>query len=367
MNQFLLLANIKYLPSFCGRWELKLYFNGNNIVVLPVDPNAGFLPNSGVPTTFINRRTYDCEDDIVIDPVNQDYGDITRNFTQIGRNNTFSMVIASAMKTVEQVNQFCLGVSEMYMTLQNCKVQEIKMNVASFLLRSDIYLALKAKYTAKPWIIPANVLQYSRFSGAPHVNHFQCTLSQSVENLDTVFILFPKTPEQHTCFFNPMLTDVKMNVGDFGMVPSTSVNTFNDPRFESMVLDALNLANSPITSMNKDLARALHCWHNYVQNATNDQVDYYTDQEAEGKEWLEKGDTSNFILGISLSREGYQNGVSSPNTNVNFIFYGNRTTYDNSNYEVAITMEQLIDCALIIQVVPNSDIPIVKLTSKSVC
>lgn len=248
-----------------------------------------------------------------------------------------------------------------HFTLKNCIADKIKMNTTSFLLRSDVYLALRAKYTAKPWIIPCNVLQYSRFSGAPHKGNFTCTLSQSVENLDTVFILFPKNPEQHTCFYNPMLKDVKLNVGDFGMVPTTSVQTFDDPRFESMVLDALNLSNSPITAMNKDLSRALH---QRILKATS------INSNITSAVQNVYGDDSNFILGISLSREGFQNGVSSPNTNVNFIFYGDRqdpAAADNVEYTVGITMVQLIDCALIIQAIPNSDIPIVKLTSKSVC
>ena len=89
------------------------------------------------------------------------------------------------------------------------------------------------------------------------------------------------------------------------MIPSTSVNTYNDPRFESMVLDALNLSNSPITAMNKDLARALH---GEIYNATSTNT---TPTNTNTK--ITNGDMSNFILGISLSREGYQNGVSSPN------------------------------------------------------
>ena len=40
MHQFLMLSAIHYLPSFCGRWELVLYFDANNIVIAPVNPLA---------------------------------------------------------------------------------------------------------------------------------------------------------------------------------------------------------------------------------------------------------------------------------------------------------------------------------------
>ena len=371
LNQFLILTNIKYLPSFAGRWEIKLYFNGNNIVFLPTDPRRAFDYDSYIPSKWKNLNavlrisntgnTTSVADGDTSAAAGND--GVTQSFTQIGPNTNFPLAYIANQDTVKVGSDDVLRnllIKGCVFTLKKCVTTDIKMNVTSFLLRSDVYLALKAKYTMKPWIIPCNVLQYARFSGAPLNGNFHCTLSTSVENLDSIYILFPENAEQHTCFFNPYLTDVKINVGDFGMIPSTSVQTFDDPRFESMVLDALNLSNSPITAMNKDLARALHPKTFYSVSDAADNENLSFDNE---------GDQSNFILGISLSREGYQNGVSSPNTNVNFIFYGTRDpTYGTGkSYTVGITMMMLVDCALIIQALPNSDIPVVKLTSKSVC
>ena len=361
LNQFLILANIKYLPSFAGRWEIKLYFNGNNLVFLPVDCDRGYDYDAGVDRKAygLAKQTVTATSDATCIPDSAGKVDandkfISQSFTQIGPNCPNPLTYYSGFSTGKAAL-----VTDCLFTLKKCVANDIKMNVTSFMLRSDVYLALKAKYTAKPWIIPCNVLTYARFSGAPHGNDFHCTLSTSVENLDSIYILFAENAEQHTCFFNPYLNDVKINVGDFGIIPSTSVNTYDDPRFESMVLDALNLSNSPITSMNKDLSRALHS-RIICSTATNTNI--VTDYQNL------KGDLSNFILGISLSREGYQNGVSSPNTNVNFIFYGVRNNALNAReYNVGITMMMLVDCALIIQALPNSDIPVVKLTSKSIC
>jgi hypothetical protein len=36
LHQILMLSSVRYLPSFCGRWEIELYPNWNNLVVLPV-------------------------------------------------------------------------------------------------------------------------------------------------------------------------------------------------------------------------------------------------------------------------------------------------------------------------------------------
>jgi hypothetical protein len=97
--------------------------------------------------------------------------------------------------------------------------------------------------------------------------------------------------------------------------------------------------------------------------------------------YTQPGDRSNFFIGISLSQVGFQSGtVSSPNTNVPFIFDAtlDRTpgtgrqapTPTDPGYglplETSIIMMILIDAALMIQVIPDSDIPVVKLTSKSI-
>jgi hypothetical protein len=94
-----------------------------------------------------------------------------------------------------------------------------------------------------------------------------------------------------------------------------------------------------------------------------------------GEAWhTAAGDASNFFIGLSLSQVGFQAGtVSSPNTNIPFIFDANLAnnpitgTRDASiKLETSIICMFLIDAALMIQVVPNSDIPVVKLTNKSI-
>jgi hypothetical protein len=80
---------------------------------------------------------------------------------------------------------------------------------------------------------------------------------------------------------------------------------------------------------------------------------------------------------VSLSQVGFQSGtVSSPNTNIPFIFdanLGDAAALGGGGravvippLETSIICMFLLDCAIMIQVVPNSDIPVVKLTNKSI-
>jgi hypothetical protein len=129
-----------------------------------------------------------------------------------------------------------------------------------------------------------------------------------------------------------------------------------------MALDSLNLETSEITAMNKDVARSLSSPKpmKVIGHDGKSSADQYL--------WT-KGDASSFFIGISLSQVGFQSGtVSSPNTNIPFIF---DATVSNAlasvpKIETSIIALFLLDCALMIQVVPNSDIPVVKLTSKSI-
>jgi hypothetical protein len=351
LQQILLLASVRYLPSFCGRWEIELYPNWNNIVVLPVHPMAYTTPQQWIDITSE-------------DPAK--WTKITQSFTQIGQPFTFMEEFSAG--TAELIEDVKLTCSEGTMT-------QCLMNLTTFQLRHEVYEGLKQMYAEQPLIIPTNVLHYSRFSGEPGTGtQFHATLSQCLENCDSVFILVPNNNGQTTCFYQPYLRDVRLSLGEFGIHPANYVQTYDDPRFVAMALDALNLETSEITAMNYDLARSLTSPRPVKKvDSTAAGVHTYTDT------WkIAPGDNSNFFIGISLSQVGFQSGtVSSPNTNIPFIFDAfvvpeDATTHfpkrpaSGIPFETSIIAMFLLDAALIIQVVPGSDIPIVKLTAKSI-
>jgi hypothetical protein len=187
-----------------------------------------------------------------------------------------------------------------------------------------------------------------------------------LENCDSVFILCPNNTNQTTCFYQPYLDNLRLSLGEFGIHPANYVKTYDDPRFVSMILDSLNLETSEITAMNRDVARSLTSPRPHkVIDGTGKVND----------KWVkDRGDNSDFFIGISLSQVGFQSGtVSSPNTNIPFIF--DATLHDGTTdgvpdspqkFDTSIIALFLLDAALMIQVVPNSDIPVVKLTSKSI-
>jgi hypothetical protein len=220
-------------------------------------------------------------------------------------------------------------------------------------------------YAEQPLIIPVIILTYSRFSGQPGGNNqgenYHATLSQSLENCDSLFVLIPNDPDQTTCFYQPYLQEMRMSLGEFGIHPARYVQTFDDPSFVHMCLDALNLESAEITGMNEDVLRSLN----------GERIHYKLSAKTNGVTQVNKntqwGDKSNFFIGISLSQVGFQSGtVSSPNTNIPFIFDATMNRTLDPPISTSIICMFLFDCALMIQVVPGSDVPVVKLTNKAI-
>jgi hypothetical protein len=342
LHQILMLSSVRYLPSFCGRWEIELYPNWNNIVVMQVPFEA--TCHQSVIEEFDDKpdwRTF-------------------RSFTQIGKRFQFGELFTEQDGIQVEYEQ--------KLTCNEGTLTQCLLNLTTFQLRYEVFEGLRQMYTEQPLIIPVNILTYNRFSGQPGDNLdgtiFHATLSQSLENVDSIFILVPTTNDQTTCFYQPYLREVRMNMGEFGTHPARYVQTWNDIRFLAMCLDALNLETSEITAMNHDVRSSFNwVYTKCVVDGDDSSANYFVRDQ--------NSDHSNFFIGISLSQIGFQSGtVSSPNTNVPFIFDATLDRHDagaaSEELETSIIMMTLIDAALMIQVIPDSDIPVVKLTSKSI-
>ena len=175
------------------------------------------------------------------------------------------------------------------------------------------------------------------------------------------------------------LTGLRLSAGEFGVKPAQYMDTFNDPRFVSMVLDSLNLENSQIASMNKDFANSIMP---HVRVFTSANVnDNFASSGYIFQEQLDKLiDKSHFLIGFPLSQVGFQSGtMSGPIANINFKLDANTaaraicsdtnrvpTTNGRHKIQAQIIAMFLIDCELIIQPIAGSDIPICKVSTKSV-
>jgi hypothetical protein len=297
INQILPLASMKYLPSWMGRWEFEMYFHWKNLVVLPVAPE--YVVNT---TYFSNAEEA------------ANYDNFTKSFTQIGHPITMPCRLGIADLTSVHLE----NIDNQILSFVEGEVSDVMYDQTTFQIQSTVNDALRTKYMQEPLIIPTNTLTFAKFGGGPVDNNngtsFQATLSQCLENCDSVFLLFPFSNDQTTCFYQPYLRDVRLTLGEFGVHPSRYVRTWDDARYLAMCLDSLNLERSDISSLSADTARAL------LGNRKSYEFSMTPASHVNATNNVMVGDGSNFFMGISLSQVGFQSGcVSSPNTNIPFI------------------------------------------------
>ena len=376
IHQFLLLSPVHYLPSFCGRWEIQLYFGSKNLVFCPVNPLTYFHidRDAGLNNAFIDKYLNDVLRDVELD---NDQGNksnlkgFSSRFTQI--NTPMYMYTRAAGGNPEWVkNTFSCTKS----TLSSCL-----MNITQFQLKYEIYQALMQRYIENPLIIPTNTLSYQRFAHSHTTgNQMEATANLPVENIDALYVLIPENENQQTCFYQPYLADVRMSMGEFGIRPARYMSTFNDGstfnnrRFITYLLDSLNLEDSQISAMSKDFANSVlpqAIEYNGQNCASSSAV--FACRNKMNKQY----DDSQFIIGIPCSHKGFQSGtVSSPNCNINFQFDAIKREFPKVKNGDTPTVKSfanggiivmfLTDAALMIQPSANSDQPLVRLSSKSI-
>ena len=161
-------------------------------------------------------------------------------------------------------------------------------------------------------------------------------------------------------------------MGEFGVKPSQYVSTYNDPRFVGLTLDALNLEMSKISAMNKDFSNSImpHCRQYTLVDS--DQGIYKLEYIKANGNTFKYYDSSYFMWGLSCSQVGFQSGtMSSPMSNINFQFDANIDDVlgipgEKREFKVPLVAMFLLDAEIMIQVVPNSDHPVVRVSTKSV-
>ena len=365
MHQFLMLSAIHYLPSFCGRWELKLYFDANNLVICPVNPLA-YTDSQIHPIITKALHVYAADDN--------DWKGFSNHFTQI-LDDFYAITNAGQAATGNAIygatfdaNTFAFAYTKTHLECSRVQLTQCLMNITQFQLKYEVYEGLLAHYTEHPLIIPINLLTYQRFS---HSNSSDTAIhavaNLPVENCDSIFLLFPTTANQTTCFYQPYLRDCRLGMGQFGVKPSQYVSTFDDPRFVGLTLDALNLEMSKISAMNQDFANSI-LPHTRLYDAKNGTYASLLVHNNPLKDY----DNSYFMYGLSCSQVGFQSGtVSSGNTNINFQFdatIANIPGIDGQkkSFKVPIIAMFLQDGEIIIQVMPNTDQPVVKVSTRSV-
>jgi len=122
---------------------------------------------------------------------------------------------------------------------------------------------------------------------------------------DSMFMVFPKDQNSHTCFLNPFINYAINLDGKF--YPRENYNSWNDHKHLNMLYDALNINNSLLTSVSEDIRTSQQPFRTIqTYNASGSDKSVLT----KSREWVGK-DNSNFFIGIPFAdNEDFMGGIT---------------------------------------------------------
>ena len=341
LNSFLPLASMRYILGWMGKWEIKLFFDPETLVVLPIDPRD--VPHM-YPRFSVDSR------------LEEPY-----QYEQIG----------SKMKGISQIDidggsgaLTITGAVDEVWTAGNMYVDKLGIYKNYATLRADVNNFLKNKYIHQEGLmLPVQVLKITRFTQRPNLQNLSTTLTTSAESCDTLYVLTPKESRQKTVFRNPYLNQIQLQIDNYGVYPQKPYATFNDQRYLNMVADSINVNSSEITSFNKDTSCSFSTHINVF-----DAIDTNTSPDAGTPIPAYNGDNSNFFVGFPFSSDGDFQGGFHSSQNCTFQLTG--TVNETFNPDHADWNSVWIGCFLIdgllgIMPNPHSDSAAVTFTAKS--
>ena len=293
---FLMLFNLRYYPNWAGKLSIEIFPTYQNLVVAPVVSHEAFVEHK----ERIETTSYDLG---------------FRNIGEYPSNNIKKTVEKittgdGADKKEEEKVVYKAATQQFVGMIQVTK--NIKIKLAQYMLRMEVFNALSLKYLNVGMLFPIHQVQIRDFTqDLPLANdsdvpvRYNTAATIGLTHCDTMFIVFRQNQNSRTCFINPQIT-YRVNIGG-KFYPNETYQTFDDQRHVNLLLDSLNVNNSLLTSISKDiLTSAQPFYHKLVYDNTGNGTD---------KKCWNGGDNSNFFIGIPFAdSEDFMGGLSTTGT-----------------------------------------------------
>ena len=321
LRTILPLSNIRYLPAFAGKIELRVYFSTAGLVYCPIGYKAFIKKQAGL--------------------YNSTLAEITNEFVQIGDEITYASKFtegsSGAPGTFSSAKTTC--------TVENYYIERASSVVPCFGIDNNIYMSLQNKYVETALTFPTQTI--AMFPCANKLNSVDAKTTQTVTPrfIESIFMLFPWKTTHKTIYHNPNFTGFQLQCGGYGSIPSVSMATFGDPLFVTLCQNAMNL-NGSVSGLNKEVIRSLTT--NFSETAT---TGVRSDEE------------TSFFLGLPTETDNcFQQGMTS-NTPITFEVHVKQESGNKymSSVEATPIMCFLVDSTFSIQVQPNGAPPLVEL------
>lgn len=282
LSSFLIFRFLRYLPNWAGKISIELTPSKNNLVIAPTQDPFTITDVKGTNQTSFAEF---CKD-----KVDLDFG--FSNF-----NNEVNYYFNAAGTAWDPVKFTC----------EKFECKRIESRLAVYMLDPDISNALAAKYIAVPLMFPIHQISVKDFAGevgnqsADPGARTDIALTTAMKHADTMFVLFRRTINDYSCFYNP---GIKYHINiDGKYYPREEYSTVEDMRSYNLTLDAMNFNNNFTTTINPEMQSSIMPYVK-VWTHTGGQKTQYTN-----------GDRSNFWLGIPFAdSEDFMGGISTVGT-----------------------------------------------------
>ena len=378
---FPILKNLKYLLSWMGKWEIRLYFSTQNMIQCLVDPDVVLrnCPFVGTAPSQIATMTADAYAKDISGPVST----VNPHVVPYNKSDCVLRQFGEPIKLWTKLTAANIAdPGDVTWHSSKMTLMDVSMNTAQFQIRMDILEMLKQKYMMeKPLTFPVSTFQIARFTGPPatpkdaagHVKKnspLSVVLCQAINNCDTLFILPFRKATDHTCCFNPMVTDLQLHAGEYGSYPTQPFSTYWDYekdniRFVNAAMDALNVNGSELTSFNEDVITSFVPRPMVVKPVAGGLTERVALRASNNS--LSARDDSNFFAPFPFSTDDdFQGGMSSPSSNINFKLTGIFAD-DSVIAQTPWVACFLIDGVVMIRPDPGSDAAKVIWSDRTVC
>ena len=313
LRSILPLSNIRYLPAFAGKIELRVYFSTAGMVYCPIGYD-GFVNE--------NRALF-----------NNALKSITSEFQQIGDEVSYVSAYASNAFTTAKVT--C--------TVDNYIITKAVSVVPNFGIDNNIYLSLMNRYMDSALTFPTQTL--AMFPCSNKLDSISAKTTQTITPrfVESIFILFPFKSHHKTIYANPCFNTFQLQCGGYGNIPSIPASTIDDPLFINLCKNAMNL-NSNVTGLNKEVILSLVRTTGISRNIN-----------------VVSTENNSFFIGLPVEVDNcFQQGMTS-NTPITFELHVTQNS-DNTYMKCEATpiMCFLVDSTFSIQVQANGAPPLVE-------
>jgi hypothetical protein len=331
LRRFLPLSNIKYLPAFAGKIELRLYFSTQGLVISNRDPKWYFYDKSSDFSLYYKYTT----------------PKIHQGFVQIW--DTTVIPISDTVPTTGENGNGTIGRAKRIITVaRDFVVTLCETNISCFGLSQVVYDGLVSRYSQKVLTFPTQTIQFSNMSSKLTSASAKAVQAITPRFVDSIFLLFPVKSSNRSVFYNPGFMTFQLGYARYGQFPSIAFGTNREPRLIEMTTNALNL-NSDTCGLSCDVLVSLI----YAESSN---IPSQTVQ-------FKSSDRSNFLIGIPTEiHNTFQQGQTS-NTPINYelTVTQNASNWYAQNVSTTPVIGVLSDSTFNIMVNSNGQPPIVTL------